>query len=247
MEEITKILKKMQIDMAEQKQEMREVRDSINLISEKIDTKFQALEIKYNNLELKVENQDKQIERLERIARQKNLVFFGMKETENFFDLQNMMFSLINNQMGIKCEKPELEFIRRMGKKGETPRPVVVTFSTFGKRMEVLRNKKKWKEEGCYIMEDLTLKALAKRKELKEELENIKKDGKRAFIKYDKIVLIPEKNTEALKSNEKKRYLSLSPEASNSTNNTQEPESIPATKKNKYDISRYIHTTKRDE
>ncbi|CAH2096381.1 unnamed protein product [Euphydryas editha] len=94
--------------------------------------------------------------------------------------------------MNIHCERNEIESVKRLGRKSEKPRPITVTFTTMGKKITLLQNKKNMKNSAIYFKEDYPLKVLEKRKQLQteilkykaEELTNALKN-----IKYDVIGL----------------------------------------------------------
>ncbi|CAG9118101.1 unnamed protein product [Plutella xylostella] len=132
--------------------------------------------------------------------------------------------------MKIPCDKSEIEYIRRIGKKGDKPRPVAVTLLTMYKKIEILKNKKSLDGSPYYIKEDFTQKVLEKRRALQPQVQKLRDEGKQVIIKYDKIVMIENVNSN-LKS-AKKRVLSISPDINN--------KSAQKTKKNKSNITTFF-------
>ncbi|CAG9136291.1 unnamed protein product [Plutella xylostella] len=253
MEEVAAVLKQIKQDLSEQKQEMREMRDSIiQSLNENINEKFQKMDLRQTQLEQKVESQEKNITFLEKKIRMKNLIIFGVPETEKSYnDLESIVLQIINGKVKIgNCSSSDLENVHRVGKKGDKVRPILTTFSTMGMKIAVLKNKKLLDGTDYYIKEDFPKKVLEKRKELQDQLEKLKTQGKRAFLKYDTIVIIPEKNNQQNNNpqerRERKRNKSSSPkvpsvticretQSTPDTNNTIQP-----AKKNKYDIKRFL-------
>lgn len=87
MENLQKILETIQKELAQQREEIRNLEHSITTkISEKIDEKFNTIETKTVNLEKQIEQQNKTIENLERQVKIKNVVFFGIEETERSYE-----------------------------------------------------------------------------------------------------------------------------------------------------------------
>ncbi|CAB3231800.1 unnamed protein product [Arctia plantaginis] len=97
MEDIMNALRHIQKELNEQKVAIQksgekvteQVTQNINNIMEE---KFRTLEEKYNNLQIKVENQEKRLYFLEKQARQRNIVFFGIEEKEiSYSNLENKL------------------------------------------------------------------------------------------------------------------------------------------------------------
>lgn len=222
MEEILLALKTIQKDLDEQKSEIRK---STTMVTEQVtqnihkilDEKFSKLQDQHNILKEKVDNQEKRIYFLEKQARQRNLVFFGIDENESPYDnLQNNVVSFIRNYFSTELELRDIQEIRRIGIKGDRPRPIVVTFSTLGLKIKILKEKGSLKDTQYYVKEDYPLQVLQKRRELQEQAKIEKEKGNNVRIKYDKLVIVKNNN---------KRPLPISPEntsssASQSKNNT---------------------------
>ncbi|KOB67888.1 Endonuclease-reverse transcriptase [Operophtera brumata] len=166
MEEITKLFIKLQQDLDTQRKEIREMKQEITLsINSNTNVKFRSLEIKNKILEEKVEQQKKTNKK------QKT------KET-------------IRNNMQIKCDLIIIESVRRLGRRNEKVRPVVVTFTTLGKKIEILRNKTTLEKTSDYVKEDLPVEILKKRRDLQERLKELREQGSKAVLKYDKIIIL---------------------------------------------------------
>lgn len=233
-EEITELLKDLQAKFSEQARELKEMKESIpNSINKNIDEKFTILENRQHQLEKTTEEQAQKIKKLERIIRKKNLIFFGIHGTENsYFTLQNNILDVIKNTMKVDCGKVDIECASRMGKKSEKIRPIIVTFTTMGKKIELLKNKKMLQQLGnCHITEDFPPEILEERKKLNAQLKQERERGKKAYIKYHKLVIVPEKtNTQ---HERQKRNLSQSPEAVTVVERDQKIISKNPSKKNK--------------
>lgn len=186
----------------------------------------------------------------------RNLVFFGIPESEkSYFDLEEIIVKMINEKVEVECFKNEIQHIRRLGKKTDKPRPVIVGFTTYGMKIRILKNKSKLEGTGNYIKEDFSPKILNERKELQEQLKKERENGKNAIIKYNKIIILPNYNKEnKIKTKpiektiqNKKRSLEKSP-VSGKTNMDQDKNRAP--KKNKpstenRNITQYLKTQER--
>lgn len=218
MEEIKKMLQTIQGELHNQKQDMKKMEENIKYsINKNIDEKFKHIEERTNRIEQKVEQQQKAIDFFDRQLRKRNIIFFGVEEKErNYDELLKIILEIINEIMGIPCQKWEIETTIRMGKKTGKIRPVIVTISTTGRKLELLRNKKKLMNTAIYIKEDYPPHILQKRKELQGTLEKERAAGKKVTLRYDKIVTIGAHSSsssyqETAQSN--KRYMSESSEA----------------------------------
>lgn len=231
MEDILFALKNIQKDLDEQRSEIRnssaKVTEQVTQNIHKImDEKFSKLQDQHDNLKEKVINQEKRIYFLERQARQRNLIFFGIDENESSYEnLQKNIESFIKNYFGTELEHRDIQEVRRVGIKGDRPRPIIVTFSTLGLKINILKQKGLLKDTQYYVKEDYPLQVLQKRRELQEQAKIEKEKGNNVRIKYDKLVVVKNNN---------KRPLQISPEntptsASQSKNNT----NMQALKKNR--------------
>lgn len=113
-----------------------------------------------------------------------------------------------------------------------------MTFTTLGKKIQILNNKKLLDETSYYIKEDFSKKVLEKRKSLQDELKRLRNEGKRAVLKFDKIIILNNKPIEQEKRLNNKRNLSESPVEKQTPSNNQL--SKQTSKKNKPDISDYM-------
>ncbi|CAG4975275.1 unnamed protein product [Parnassius apollo] len=165
--------------MTQQKQEMKNMRAEITKsINENINEKFKNIEIKNLLLEEKIENQQRTIESLDRSLRRRNIIFFGFSEEEKtYHDLEENILELINTHMKANCGTNNIEYMRRLGKPIEKVRPVIITFTTMGKKIELLKKKKLLMSTPYYIQKDFPLEVLQKRKELHVKLKETQEQG----------------------------------------------------------------------
>lgn len=193
MEEIRNMFLKLQSDVNETKTSLKEMENSITTnITMNMQEMFGNLQMKLQDLELKNQAQERRLDVIERTQRQRNVVIFGLEEEERSYnDLSSKIMYVINEIMQIKCETYEIQAIRRIGKKGEKIRPVVLTLTTLGRKIEIQKNWKTLKNTKYSISEDFPPKILEIRKALYEQAKKEKENGNRVIIKYDKLVILP--------------------------------------------------------
>lgn len=213
----------------------------INNINEHIDEKFKNINNELENIKKKELGLETRITELEKYIRKNNLIFFAVDEGEkSYSELEKKVLSIITDDMRTPCSKIDIRMIRRLGKKMETKiRPIAVTFTTFSKKIEILRNKSYLKEKNIYIKEDYPKHILETRVNLQDQLQKERKNGKIAYIRYDKLI-IREPTISNFKGQEKppnirkqkKRQLETSPlqEVGNLTSS--EIQSEPITRSN---------------
>lgn len=233
MEEVMKMLKDIQIELNEQKltivQSAEKVTEQVTQnINCTLEEKFNTIDEKYENIKEKLEIQEKKLYILEKQSRQRNIVIFGLPEAEaSYAELEKNILCFINQYFSVGLELRDIQETRRIGRKREKPRPITVTFSTLGMKIQIFKQRRLLKDTNYYIKEDFPQHVLEKRKELQEQVVIEKEKGNFATIKYDKLI-IHNKNTDS--SNNKKRTLPISP---NYNDLTQPDQKAQGHKKNK--------------
>ncbi|KAI8437727.1 hypothetical protein MSG28_011961 [Choristoneura fumiferana] len=210
MEEIIRELRKIRSDLDEQRNTIEkngervteQVTQNINCI---LEDKFKLIDEKYENLKDKIDNQEKRLYFLEKQARKNNIVFFGIGETEtSYSSLEIIIVNFIQEHFSQDLDRRDIQEIKRIGKKGERPRPIIVTFSTLGTKINLFKRRSALKDTIYYITEDYPQNILKKRKELQEQARIEKERGNIVKIKYDKLIIRKTVNN--------KRMLPTSPE-----------------------------------
>ncbi|XP_022837636.1 uncharacterized protein LOC111364821 [Spodoptera litura] len=226
MEEILTALKTIQNDLDNQRQEIRETGKTVTEqvtknISMMFEEKFSAINKNLEDVKEKMEIQEKGLQNLERQARKNNLVFFGLEESEKSYEnLERNFITWVEQYLSVKINNCDIQEIKRIGKKGEKPRPLVVTFLTLGTKIKILKQKRALIDTTYYFKEDYPKQVLEKRKKLQAQLQLEREKGNMAKISYDKLIIS--------KVNPK-RKLPISPENAMPTNT----EKIQINKKNK--------------
>ncbi|CAH2211688.1 jg22319 [Pararge aegeria aegeria] len=211
MDELSKLFREMKNEFS---QKLNAIESRIASSEEKItsqittymNSKFEGLNKDLEDLRLELDNQEKRMSTIEKQNVQRNLVLFGVEEKErSYFQLQDIILNIINKQIGIKTEIFEIQCVRRFGSAGNKPRPISVSLTTLGKKIQIIKNKKSLEGSNMYIQEEFPKRILEIRKDLKNKQKIEIEKGNIAYLKYDKLIV---KNK---KENTQKRQLSESP------------------------------------
>ncbi|GBP05856.1 hypothetical protein EVAR_5144_1 [Eumeta japonica] len=238
MEEVMAALRKIQNDLDEQKTTITKNADEITEkvtrnINKLLDQKLKTLEKNQEKLDKKIENQEQRLNQLERQARQRNVVFFGIEENERSYShLENNLIDFLEKYFSLNINCHDLEAARRIGKT-DKPRPIAVTFATLGSKIKVMQQKKALNDTGYYLKDDYPYHVLEKRKMLQEQVKIEQEKGNKAIIKYDKLVVLKHNKTDADHTDNRKRYLSISPQHEKIAKKNTSSTSTQAAKKNK--------------
>lgn len=158
-------IQNLRVDLTSQiKEETTKLQSKLDKISDKQD----EIENKQNVLEGKIRH-------IERTLKRKNVVVYNIEETEtDNSSLQDYILKFFNEIMKIETNINEIDFVRRIGKKGENTRPLLVGFTTQIKKEMIMKNKSKlkdFKDAIIYIKDDRIKEDINKDKQTKQNLE----------------------------------------------------------------------------
>ncbi|XP_063619666.1 uncharacterized protein LOC134792326 [Cydia splendana] len=180
------------------KEELRNQAVLIENNSEKIlrtiDDKIKPLQEENKILKSEVEILNKKVNTLENITKQNNIIIHGLNESDTSYTQLSKNVTLLFEKLDVKVENSDINKMHRIGRKKEDKiRPVLISFTTYNKKIEILKNKKKVPEK-MYITEDFTKATLEKRKELQGELKQEREKGNKVYIRNDKLIIKPKEN-----------------------------------------------------
>lgn len=166
----------------------------------KIDEKIQPLLEENKTLKLQIETLNLKINHLEDMNRKNNILFHGIKETEKNHSELSKKVSEIFSKMNVRIADYDINRMHRIGKlTAGKSRPIIISLTTFNKKIEALRNRKNM-PENTYITEDFSKDTLKKRKELQQQVNLEREKGNEAYIKNNKII-VKQKESEKRKRN----------------------------------------------
>lgn len=248
MEEVREMFQKLQADLNCTNNSLKEMEANITKnININIGELFGNVQLKMQQLEEQNEAQERRIDIIERTQRQRNVVIFGVADEErDYNDLAYKVLSIINDIMNVQCTMLEIQALRRIGKRGDKTRPLVITLTTLGRKIEIQKSWKSLKNTPYSITDDYPPKILEIRKNLYEQARSERENGNRVMIKYDKLVFLPTTSSQSAvtETRNTKRTLSQTPPQAGSEGTFNEFRgATQAQKKNKI-TSDWNHTTR---
>lgn len=158
-------------------------------VMEAMDERIKTVMEENSELKSKISKLEQKLNTMEKEKRKHNLVFFGIEENEKseaeLVDL--IKETVIETGMHLDCQ--EISNVFRIGKKNDNKnRPILVSLTSTWKKHLILKNKALL-PPGIYIKEDYPKEVLEKRKQLQLQVEEERKRGNIAFVKYDKLIV----------------------------------------------------------
>lgn len=187
-EQFQLLFDKMKIELANQTTSITE--SITNTIMERMEEKLQPIITENKNLKTKVEKLEEEIEYLKREKKNNNIIIFGLKEGEkSSTQILDKVKVAFKDDLDINIEEREVNKIYRLGEinKENKPRPILLSLVSAWKKSEIMKNKKNLK--NLYVKDDFSKEVIEKRKELLPKLEEERKKGNIAYLKYDKLII----------------------------------------------------------
>jgi hypothetical protein len=101
---------------------------------------------------------EERFRRLYEERRKNNILIFGLHEggEENYVETLEMTVRFLRDTMGVEVSKETIDYLTRLGRRrGEWP--ILVRFTSFSKKLEVVRNKKNLAGTKIRVDEDLSV------------------------------------------------------------------------------------------
>ncbi|CAH0686234.1 unnamed protein product [Spodoptera exigua] len=149
------------------------------VILQKVDEKLKPIIEENQNLRNEVNKLNNKLINLEANTKRKNVIIHGLPEPneESHEQLTTLVTSTLK-EIEVNLEIGEIDRLQRLGKKRDNDvkiRPILLATTTLGKKIQILKNKKKMKS-GTYITHDLPKAVLqAKTKNLNTNKDSEKR------------------------------------------------------------------------
>lgn len=156
------------------------------LVKEEIGSLQLKCEEKINSIESVTNKNTKDIGKLIKAGKRKNLIIYGLhSSSNNWSDRLEIILSLLRDKMEVNCSRSDIDFTSNLSKKNLVNGPILVGFTTWNKKMEVLRNRVKLKKSKIFLEEDYTEEVIHERIKLKKIMAELKSQGlKRVYLRH---------------------------------------------------------------
>lgn len=126
-----------------------------------------------------------------------NVILYKIYENEKSQEaLLGSVSKMLTENVDESITLADIDFLYRIGKKGNEPRPVLIGFTTLLKKEKVMKNKRKLGVLNIGISDDLPLSLREKRKSLTPIVKSLYEKGFKVYIKFDKLIVNGEHCTE---------------------------------------------------
>nr|XP_006819733.1 PREDICTED: sporulation-specific protein 15-like [Saccoglossus kowalevskii] len=169
--------------------EVQKLRSEAKVTNDKmksLESENKQLNEKIDRLENKLDSQQGQLKR-------DNLIFQGIKQdvNETWDDSEEKVKHFIKDKLNI-ADNIEFERVHRMTGSRVKPQPIIAKFSHFKDRSNVLKNariNRSSLDAGMRVGEDFSDLVREKRRKLWPSMQNALEEGKRATMRYDKLII----------------------------------------------------------
>lgn len=175
----------------------KDIKTSKDEIKEYVDEKLAKFDTEIGNLKQKVQGQEDQIHSLEtkileqEIAdKRRNIIFFNVVENEKTHaELTNYIANIVREKLNIEITATDVDYVYRIGKKSNDPRPIILGCIRLTLKEEIMRNRKKLASTNIRISEDLPLSIREKRKSMAPIVKSLYDEGFKVHMKHEKIMV----------------------------------------------------------
>lgn len=170
--------------------------DEIKNMLVETNKKFDLMEkeittIKKECTELKKLNkrQSIKVKLLEKEARAKNLVLYGLKiESDNMKDMLSEIVQVFNSKLEVSCLESDITYIRKLGNSPNKP-TLLIRFESEKKRNEILYKRFSLKGTNLVVTEDFPKEIREERRVLYKYYQLAREKGEDTKMRYDYVVV----------------------------------------------------------
>uniref|UniRef100_A0A8D8UPB2 Endonuclease-reverse transcriptase n=1 Tax=Cacopsylla melanoneura TaxID=428564 RepID=A0A8D8UPB2_9HEMI len=189
-------------------EEFRNTNAKIDTMEKKLDPLMKRMDI----VEKKMETYTKQMDTYyEKEKRKRNVIIFGIEQEqgENYVTLEEKVRNMIREKMDITILSTEVDSVKRFGRAQNNQRPIIMALTTWKRKMELISNGRKLKGTGISIREDFPQEVQRIRKSLYEEMMEHRRNGRKAYIRYDKLIVEGNENNGNKKEEDEKEEIEM--------------------------------------
>ena len=196
--------------------EIRLNSDSVKLLSQKTKDLEEILTVNQDLIDVKIKSIDEEMKEIKKIAdnnraelkgqlriqedcsQGNNIRFDGIPETENktWEETETKLRKFLYDELDI-TEELYIEWAHHVTRNQSNkeasddlakPRTIIAKLLDYKEKEEIMKQAFKLKDTGFYIKDDYSKETISIHKKLWEAVKNLRKKGKYAVLKYDKIV-----------------------------------------------------------
>lgn len=180
--------------------ELKEIKSNVLASNQAVHGKLDTIQNSLMPMNEKLQDHSKSITYLHNDSRRKNLVFFGLQEkpSETLPQLIESILALINNKMNVhNLAFQEIDFCKRIGTfstSTTSTRPVLLKLVSQLRKSQILQNAKLLKGLSIRVQPDYSPEMREHRKQLVVEMQELRRAGKHAVIKQNKVLVLGDMN-----------------------------------------------------
>ncbi|KAL1448342.1 hypothetical protein WDU94_000010 [Cyamophila willieti] len=161
----------------------------------KINKKLDSIQSCLQPIKQELQVHSKEIKELKQEKFRKRLIIFGLVcgPNEPRVELEDKILTLMKDSLNIHdFSLLEIDVCKRLGSRTQSDKPALLCLTTERRVAQILRSSKRLQEVHggkINIREDLPPEIRAKRKNLLQEMKNLRMQGKYAIVKYDQLIV----------------------------------------------------------
>lgn len=165
----------------------KEIKYDLELMNNNLCAKVSALNAGLEEAKEKQKILTKRVIRNEKELRKRNIIIRNLAETENDQnELEESIMDLVNQTIGISLKIEEIDFVYRLGRKGQASRtrPIVLGITSYRKKCQIMNNKFKLRSipHKIFFSDDLPKEIAEESKKLRSVVVALKQQGEDAKI-----------------------------------------------------------------
>lgn len=185
--------------LLENKKENEKLNKKIDDIQSLLREETEARQKDMNKMKEEIKEMKKEVDKCyakikeqENKERRQNLMIKGLEEgkEETWKEAQDKVEEMFREKLKIEVNSvSSAQRIGRFNSKSKFPRPVIVKFGKEAERRKILEEKGKLRGTTIFVEEDYPVEIRQIRKKLITEATNRRKEGQKAFVKYNKLII----------------------------------------------------------
>lgn len=112
--------------------------------------------------------------------KRKNIIIYNFSTASNWKERETAVLELFQKTLQTSCTSKDIDFIVNLRKTQNSP--ILIGFSTWRMKMEILNNRAKLRGTNISLDEDYTPEVIQKRKELKVTMKKLKQEGHQKVV-----------------------------------------------------------------